>query len=155
MRKTAPSDVSVTGDADRLFSAPRQAASILIVDDQQSTLTYVDRILSGAGYRTTLALHGLEAISAAAVCDRFDLLLTDVHMPDLTGPELVRELRKRDPLLKVLYVTGCRDQLFTEKVTFWEEESFLEKPCSAASLLQAVSLALGSGAAAADSGNPE
>ena len=121
-----------------------QAASILIVDDQQSTLTYVDRILSGAGYRTALALHGLEAISAAAIYDRFDLLLTDVHMPDLTGPELVRELRKRDPLLKVLYVTGCRDQLFTEKVTFWEEESFLEKPCSAASLLRAVSLALGS-----------
>ena len=123
-------------------SDPRPAASILIVDDEQSMLTYIDRVLSGAGYRTTLALHGFEALSAAEKCERFDLLLTDVHMPDLTGPELARELRKRDPFLKVLYVTGYRDQLFTQKDTFWEDESFLEKPCSAVSLLQAVSLSL-------------
>ena len=136
------------------MEAPNPAASILVVDDQQSMLAYLDRILSGAGYRTTLALHGFEAISATTTHDRFDLLLTDVHMPDLTGPELVQELRKRDPLLKVLYITGYRDKLFTEKLTFWEDEGFLEKPCCAVSLLQAVSLALATDPGTPDSANP-
>jgi two-component system cell cycle sensor histidine kinase/response regulator CckA len=133
---------SLTGHGDRFTSASCEAMSILIVDDEDSMLTYLDRVLSGAGYRTTLAVDGPDAIRAAARTDRFDLLLTDVHMPDLTGPELVRHLRQDDPLLKVLYLTGYSDQLFTEKVTFWEEEAFLQKPCSAAGLLQAVSLAL-------------
>jgi two-component system cell cycle sensor histidine kinase/response regulator CckA len=133
---------SLTGHGDRFTSTSCEAMSILIVDDEDSMLTYLDRVLSGAGYRTTLAVDGPDAIRAAARTDRFDLLLTDVHMPDLTGPELVRQLRQDDPLLKVLYLTGYSDQLFTEKVTFWEEEAFLQKPCSAAGLLQAVSLAL-------------
>ena len=120
-----------------------EVTSILIVDDEALMLTYVDRILRGAGYLTTPTLDGASAIKAAARIDRFDLLLTDVHMPDLTGPELARQLRKNDPSLKVLYLTGYRDQLFTEKVTYWEDEEFLEKPCSAAELLRAVSLALG------------
>jgi two-component system cell cycle sensor histidine kinase/response regulator CckA len=123
------------------------ATSILIVDDEDSMLTYLDRVLRGAGYLTTLSLDGAGAIRAAGTTDRFALLLTDVHMPDLTGPELVRQLRRSDPFLRVLYLTGYRDQLFTEKVTFWEDEAFLEKPCSSPGLLQAVSLALGRGSA--------
>jgi len=134
--------------ADRITSASRKAMSILIVDDEDSMLIYLDRVLSGAGYRTTLAVDGPDAIRAAGRTGRFDLLLTDVHMPDVTGLELVRQLRQHDPLLKVLYLTGHRDRLFTEKVTFWEQEAFLEKPCSAAGLLKAVSLAIGSGSSA-------
>jgi FixJ family two-component response regulator len=68
--------------------------------------------------------------------------LTDVVMPEMTGAELARRLRHDDPLLKVLYLTGYTDRLFTEKGTLWEGESFLEKPCSAAALLQAVSVAV-------------
>jgi FixJ family two-component response regulator len=60
----------------------------------------------------------------------------------MTGAELARLLRQGQPRLKVLYLTGYADQLFTEKVTLWEDEAFLEKPCSAAALLQAVSLAV-------------
>ncbi|PYP34630.1 MAG: hypothetical protein DMD48_15505 [Gemmatimonadetes bacterium] len=71
-----------------------------------------------------------------------DLLLTDVAMPKMTGAELARRLRLNDPDLKVLYLTGCSDQLFEEKATLWHQEAFLEKPCTAAGLLQAVSLAV-------------
>jgi two-component system, cell cycle sensor histidine kinase and response regulator CckA len=63
-------------------------------------------------------------------------------MPDMTGAELARQLRQGNPLLKVLYLTGYTDQLFTEKVTLWEDEAFLEKPCTPEALLQAVSLAV-------------
>jgi two-component system cell cycle sensor histidine kinase/response regulator CckA len=121
---------------------PREAASILIVDDEESIRRYVDRVLSKAGYRTTVAMNGPDAIGAAAAGGGFDLLLTDVMMPDMTGAELARRLRQDNPGLKVLYLTGYADQLFTEKVTLWEDEAFLEKPCSPEALLQAVSLSV-------------
>jgi two-component system cell cycle sensor histidine kinase/response regulator CckA len=123
-------------------NATSEPVSILIVDDEESIRTYVDRVLSKAGYRTTLAVDGPDAIGVAGGGGRFDLLLTDVMMPEMTGAELARRLRQGHPHLKVLYLTGYADQLFTEKVTLWEDEAFLEKPCSAAALLQAVSLAV-------------
>jgi two-component system cell cycle sensor histidine kinase/response regulator CckA len=116
--------------------------SILIVDDEEAIRTYVDRVLCKAGYHTKLAGDGPAAIGAAAEGDRFDLLLTDVMMPDMTGAELARRLRMGNPLLKVLYLTGCTDQLFAEKATLWQDEAFLEKPCSPEALLEAVSLAV-------------
>ena len=68
--------------------------------------------------------------------------VTDVMMPQMTGDELARRLRQSHPGLKVLYLTGFSDNLFKEKVTLWEEEAYLDKPCSIKSLLQAVSLLL-------------
>jgi len=122
--------------------ATSKPVSILIVDDEESIRTYVDRVLSKAGYQTTLAVDGAAAIDVAAGGGPFDLLLTDVMMPEMTGAELARRLRLGQPHLKVLYLTGYADQLFTEKVTLWEDEAFLEKPCSAAALMEAVSLAI-------------
>ena len=72
--------------------------------------------------------------------DPFDLLLTDVNMPQMTGDELARRLRHDEPTLKVLYLTGYSDQLFKDKNTLWQDEAFLEKPCTIAGLLQAVAL---------------
>ena len=128
--------------ADCSTPASDQPMSILIVDDEEGIRRYVDRVLSRAGYRTTIAVDGADAIAVAAREGRFDLLLTDVAMPKMTGAELARRMRLTDPDLKVLYLTGCSDQLFDEKATLWDEEAFLEKPCTAAGLLQAVSLAV-------------
>jgi two-component system cell cycle sensor histidine kinase/response regulator CckA len=61
-------------------------------------------------------------------------------MPEMTGDELARQLRQAEPKLKVLYLTGFSDHLFKEKVTLWEDEAFLDKPCSIQGLLEAVSL---------------
>jgi two-component system cell cycle sensor histidine kinase/response regulator CckA len=128
--------------ADRSIPAWDEPMSILIVDDEEPIRRYVDRVLSGAGYRTTIAVDGADAIAAAARGGRFDLLLTDVVMPEMTGAELATRLRQDDPDLKVLYLTGYSDRLFAEKIGLSEEEAFLEKPCSIAGLLQAVSLAV-------------
>ena len=51
-------------------------------------------------------------------------------MPQMTGDELARRLRQDEPALKVLYLTGYSDQLFKEKITLWQDEAFLEKPCT-------------------------
>jgi CheY-like chemotaxis protein len=95
-------------------SASDGPLSILVVDDEESILRYVDRILTEAGYRTTLAANGAEAIIAAARGGRFDLLLTDVAMPEMSGAQLALKLRETDPDLKVLYLTGYSDRLFRE-----------------------------------------
>jgi two-component system cell cycle sensor histidine kinase/response regulator CckA len=122
--------------------AERGPQTVLVVDDEEPVRRFVDRVLSEANYRTSLAADGLEAIKVAAEHGPFDILVTDLMMPEMTGDELARRLRQNEPGLKVLYLTGFSDHLFKEKVTLWEDEAYLDKPCSVKGLLQAVSLLL-------------
>jgi two-component system cell cycle sensor histidine kinase/response regulator CckA len=116
--------------------------TVLVVDDEETVRRFVERVLNDAGYKTALASDGPEAIQVAAKLGSFDLLVTDVMMPQMTGDELARQLRLKDPKLKILYLTGYSDRLFKDKVTLWEDEAFLDKPCTMKSLLEAVSLLL-------------
>jgi CheY-like chemotaxis protein len=118
----------------------RPSVSVLVVDDEQLVRKFVERVLGEAGYTITSASDGPEAIDVAATLEDFDILVTDVMMPQMTGDELARRLRVGRPSLKVLYLTGFSDRLFKEKVTLWADEAFLDKPCSVKGLLQAVSL---------------
>ena len=120
-------------------SAPA-AVRILIVDDEESVRKFVARVLRDAGYDTSTAGGGAEAIEAAGTGHSMDVLVTDVMMPQMNGDELARRLRQNDPKLKVLYLTGFADQLFKDKLTLWEGEAFLDKPCSVKGLQEAVSL---------------
>jgi two-component system cell cycle sensor histidine kinase/response regulator CckA len=130
------------GYATRLQQMTPRDTSILIVDDEEPVRKFVDRVLSDAGYRTTLAGGGPEAIELTAKMPKLDILLTDVMMPEMQGDELARRLRLQEPGLKVLYLTGYSDRLFKDKMTLWQDEAFLDKPCSIKGLLQAVSLLL-------------
>jgi CheY-like chemotaxis protein len=130
----------------KAYAGGRQPAAstkplrVLVVDDEETVCRFVDRVLRDAGYETATASGGTEAVEVMARRGPFDLLLTDVMMPEMTGDELARRLRMSEPHLKVLYLTGYSDQLFKEKVTLWEDEAFLDKPCSVTGLIQAVSL---------------
>jgi len=123
-------------------SKEERSPLVLIVDDEESVRRYVERVLHEAGYETVVAGGGPDAIATAERIGAFDVLVTDVMMPDMTGDELARRLRGTDPKLKVLYLTGYSDRLFKEKVTLWEDEAYLDKPCSVKGLTQAVSLLL-------------
>src|SRR5439155_12754853 len=101
--------------------APRPALRILVVDDEEPVRRLVDRMLSDAGYRPVIASDGPEAIDLAAT-QTFDLLVTDLMMPQMNGDELARRLRQKEPSLKVLYLTGFSDRLFKEKVTLLGDE---------------------------------
>ena len=118
------------------------ANTVLVVDDEEPVRKFVERVLRDAGYKTSMAGDGLEALEVAAKFDTLDILVTDVMMPQMAGSELARRLRQNQPTLKVLYLTGYADNLFKEKVTLWEDEAYLDKPCSIKSLLEAVSLLL-------------
>ena len=126
----------------RQKSAPQRPLSVLVVDDEELVRKFVDRVLREAGYETTTASDGPEALEVAARHESFDILVTDVMMPQMTGDELARRVRITKPGMKVLYLTGFSDRLFKEKVTLWADEAFLDKPCSVQGLQQAVSLLL-------------
>lgn len=116
------------------------SVSVLIVDDEEPICRFVERVLREAGYKTAVANNGAEALEVAARLESLDILVTDVMMPKMMGDELARRLRQDQPSLKVLYLTGYSDSLFKEKVTLWEDEAYLDKPCTIKSLLQAVSM---------------
>jgi two-component system cell cycle sensor histidine kinase/response regulator CckA len=126
----------------RMKGAPKRPLSVLLVDDEDLVRKFVERVLREAGYQTATASDGPEALEVAASLETFDILVTDVMMPQMTGDELARRIRVATPSIKVLYLTGFSDRLFKEKVTLWADEAFLDKPCSVKGLLQAVSLLL-------------
>jgi CheY-like chemotaxis protein len=111
------------------------------VDDEEPIRRFVARVLGDAGFQTTTAANASEALARANSAS-FDLLLTDLMMPDMSGDELARRLRQAQPDLPVLYYTGFSDRLFAERMTLWDHEAFLDKPCSKRGLLEAVSLAM-------------
>jgi two-component system cell cycle sensor histidine kinase/response regulator CckA len=113
---------------------------ILIVDDEPAIRQFFDWALSDAGHAVASAGSAEEALSLPG---EFDLLLTDVMMPRVTGDELARRMRLRDPNLKVLYVTAYSDHLFDAKVALWNGEAYLDKPATAESLVEAVADLLG------------
>ena len=84
----------------------------------------------------------VEALQVAETAAPYDLVVADVNMPEISGPELIGRLRMRQPDLRVLYLTGYNDQLFAERNLLWEGEAFLDKPATIDGLLQAVSLML-------------
>ena len=126
----------------RMKATPPRPFSVLVVDDEDLVRKFVERVLREAGYRTATASDGPEALEVAATLEHFDILVTDVMMPQMTGDELARRVRISAPAIKVLYLTGFSDRLFKEKVTLWADEAFLDKPCSVTGLRQAVSLLL-------------
>jgi two-component system cell cycle sensor histidine kinase/response regulator CckA len=120
----------------------QKSLTALIVDDEEPVRRFVERVLNEAGYQTALAGDGPEALEMAQKLGSFDVLVTDVMMPQMSGNELARRLRQNEPGLKVLYLTGYSDQLFKEKATRWVDEAFLDKPCSISALKEAVALLL-------------
>ena len=118
------------------------AITALVVDDEEPVRKLVDRVLREVGYKTVLASDGVHAVEVASTLKQFDILVTDVMMPHMDGDELARRLRQQHPDIKVLYLTGYSDRLFKEKVTLWENEAFLDKPCSVKGIQEAVALLL-------------
>jgi len=115
------------------------AATILAVDDDGSVLGLLGDVLRQAGYRVLLADGGWSAIQAYENSEeRVHLLLTDVIMPDLTGPVVAERLRARQPDLQVLFISGFHDAELVQRFVTRKGFALLPKPFTVDGLLRVV-----------------
>jgi len=88
----------------------RGSETILVVDDEDSLRTVVADLLGQLGYRILSARNGVEALDLARdYAGRIDVLLCDVVMEGLPGPELAEQLLRARPELKVVFMSGFAD----------------------------------------------
>jgi two-component system cell cycle response regulator CpdR len=80
-------------------------AKILLAEDDQDLRTFLVRALQKAGHEVTSFGEGLSAYECVKT-DAFDLLLTDIVMPEMDGIELARRAADLDPALKIMFITG-------------------------------------------------
>lgn len=118
--------------------------TILAVDDDRSILGLIDSVLTAAGYRVLLADGGWRAIEIYEQCtEPIHLLVTDVIMPDLTGPVVAERLRFRQPDLQVLFISGFHDADLVQRFVIRRGFSLLPKPFTVDGLLRVVNERLG------------
>jgi two-component system cell cycle sensor histidine kinase/response regulator CckA len=115
---------------------------LLVVDDEAPVLRLVSRILTTENYEVVSAESGEAAMRLLQQpgFGEIDLLVTDLMMPGINGRQLAADVRRTNPLVRVLYVTGFADTLFTGLKELAPGESFIEKPFGADGLLEATRL---------------
>jgi len=116
--------------------------TILVVEDEVDVREFVAQTLAAQGYRVLVARDGEEADALARERGGpIDLLLTDVVMPRMPGPEVARRLRSDRPAMRVLFMSGHTGQA-PEGADWPTPSTFLSKPFSVAHLLHEVQTAL-------------
>lgn len=114
-----------------------RSCAILVVDDEPELREVIMRVLEDVGHKVTLAENGNEA-SKALARGAFDLVLTDVIMPDRDGMQVITELRRKYPQVRVVAMSGGghvpRDQ-YLKIAKGLGAHAALEKPFSTQELL--------------------
>lgn len=121
----------------------RGTETILVVEDEDAVRMVAQRILSAAGYEVLAAANGGEAL---LTCERrgteIQLVITDIVMPQMSGPEFVDRLATVSPGMKVIFMSGYTDGAIIHQRMIEDNQIFLSKPFSAAEMLDKVRLAL-------------
>ena len=102
--------------------------TILLVEDEDGLRALNARGLSSRGYTVLEASNGVEAIEAFDKHGRVDLVVSDVVMPEMDGPTLLKELRRRDQNVKIIFVSGYAEEAFSKNLPSQEQYAFLAKP---------------------------
>jgi two-component system, cell cycle sensor histidine kinase and response regulator CckA len=112
--------------------------TVLVVDDEEMLLSMVKTVLSAYGYNVLTVGTGLKALEILSKKEEpVDLLITDLVMPAMSGRELVEQVRRLAPEVRILCISGYVYPNSPEK-----DGIFLRKPFSTPELLQKVRLAL-------------
>ena len=128
-------------------AVPAKAASvdltgqgtILLVEDEEGLRALNARGLTSRGYTVLEAGNGVEAIEVLEKSGKpVDLVVSDVVMPEMDGPTLARELRTRNPDLKIIFVSGYAEDAFQKNLPEHGQYAFLPKPFTLKQLVAAV-----------------
>ncbi|GAA2638390.1 hybrid sensor histidine kinase/response regulator [Paractinoplanes durhamensis] len=112
--------------------------TVLIVEDQPEVAMLVQRLIEPAGYTIGVATDALMAVTQVSAGAHPDLLITDVVMPTMTGPELAAALRTHHPDLPVLYMSGYTAASLGPQLHLDDNSMLIEKPFTRSTLLGAI-----------------
>ncbi len=113
--------------------------TILLVEDEEGLRSLNARGLRSRGYTVIEASNGMEAMAAVEQkSGSVDLVVSDVVMPEMDGPTLLRALRAHNPGLKIIFVSGYAEDAFAKSLGENEKFDFLPKPFTLSQLVAAV-----------------
>jgi len=128
---------------ERLPTDHHGSETILLVEDEEAVRTLLTETLKEQGYRLFAAADGEQALAAAGSLEGpLHLILTDVVMPGISGPELVDRLRPLHPGARILYMSGYTDEVIVQHGVLEPGVTLLNKPLNIHSLLVSVRRAL-------------
>jgi PAS domain S-box-containing protein len=135
----APAPGNDRTDAPVAESGSRGGETLLLVEDEDSVRGLATRILQAKGYRVLEANGGSAAIELLdGFAEPIDLLIADVIMPDLTGPNLAAIVRQRRPGIRTLFISGYTQDVMTQRGELAAHEQLLEKPFTPSQLARRV-----------------
>lgn len=111
---------------------------ILIVDDDEMSRLLYLHLFNAEGYKVTSASDGHQALLQLEEHDDIDLIVTDINMPVISGIELIKSLKKKEPPVPVLIVSGTRDLDIISELKGWGFNHYLAKPVKLALLRETV-----------------
>ncbi len=118
---------------------PSGSETILVVEDEEKVRKLAVRILQKQGYKVLEASHGNNALVLCKQHKRaIHLILTDVVMPGISGPDLTKRLAPLHPEMKVLYTSGYTDNAIVHHGILEEGINFIQKPFTVDELLRKV-----------------
>jgi two-component system, cell cycle sensor histidine kinase and response regulator CckA len=153
MRVYLPRYVEVAGDAEPA-RAPAPArreqpkdltgrGTVLLVEDEDAVRSFAARALGQRGYRVLEATTGTEALELFMSHNGdVDLVVSDVVMPEMDGPTLMKHLRSERPDVKIIFISGYAEDAFRRNLSDKEDFMFLQKPFDLKELAAAVKAAL-------------
>src|SRR5665213_448893 len=118
--------------------------TILLVEDEEGLRALNARGLSSRGYTVLEASNGVEAIEVLEKHGAVDLVVSDVVMPEMDGPTLLKELRGRNPEIKFIFVSGYAEEAFAKNLPSDQQYNFLAKPFTLKQLVAEVKKTLAS-----------
>jgi two-component system cell cycle sensor histidine kinase/response regulator CckA len=118
------------------------SGTVLLVEDEPMVRSVAERALTRHGYTVITADNGEDALEVLAKGEPIDLLISDVVMPGMDGPTMVREARESRPDLKILFMSGYAEEQLRKSIDL-ENVNFLPKPFSVTELAEAARRAVG------------
>jgi DNA-binding NtrC family response regulator len=116
-------------------------ARVLVIDDDQIVLDSISQILTDENYDVDVSLRGAEGLDRA-IREDYDIVLTDIRMPDIGGIKVLRGIRQKRPALPVVMITGYATAPSAEMAMKLGAADFIEKPFEPEELLKTVASAL-------------